>query len=390
MSSGSMDVHLRYGLNPEQHATASLDAPESPLRVVAGQPSLINLLDALGAWRLTREASSVLQAPVAASFKHTSPAGAAAAGPLDAVMTGRWIPAGTNPSPITTAYIRARDCDPRSSFGDFVAVSEPVDHSLAEVLRGVVSDGIIGPGFESGTTEILAAKKSGTYLVLEVDPGYEGPRWEAREAFGLRLDHEAVQTPITPDALRAGAIAQLPDSAVRDLMLAMVTARHTQSNSVTYARDGMVLGIGAGQQSRIDCTRLAGAKVDTWWLRRHHKVRHLPFREAVRRQERINWEIRYLEADLNPGESARFCAALTTDPVHFTAEERLEWISQLNDVAVASDGYIPFRDNIDQAARHGVRYIADPGGSSRSQEVDDACHEHGIALTTTGIRLFLH
>lgn len=383
-------MDLRHGMNPEQRATADLDAPGSPIRVVAGEPSLINLLDAIGGWNLVSEAATALGAPVATSFKHTSPAGAATAGPLDEVMVDRWIPAGSDPSPIATAYVRARDCDPRSSFGDFVAVSEPVDRSLAEVLRGIVSDGIIAPGFEPGTAETLAAKKSGRYLVLEVDPDLEIPARESRHVFGLRLEQETAVEPISARAVQVGSKVSIPDSAVRDLLLAMVTARHTQSNTVTFALDGMVVGVGAGQQSRIDCTRLAGAKVDMWWLRRHQTVRGLPFREHVRRQERINWEIRYIEGDLDAGESHRFQESLTADPLALTLDEKFDWLAQLNRVAVASDGYIPFRDNIDQAARHGVSYIADPGGSTRNQEVEDACAEHDIVLTTTGIRLFLH
>lgn len=383
-------VDLRYGLNPEQAATATIDGPGAPLRVVAGVPSLINLLDAIGAWRLVTEAATALDAPAAASFKHTSPAGAAIAGPLDEVMIERWLPKGMEPSPITAAYVRARDCDPKSSFGDFVAVSQPVDHSLAELLRCVVSDGIIAPGYEAGTTEILAAKKAGQFLVVEADPSFEQPAWETRELFGLRLSQVTAQTPITADAVRSGTTTSLPETAVQDLLLAMVTARHTQSNTVTYARDGMVLGVGAGQQSRIDCTCLAGAKTDTWWLRRHPKVQLLPFRPAVRRQERINWEVRYIGGDLDSREAARFRDALQSDPEPFTDDEKVDWIDRFDQVAVASDGYIPFRDNIDQAARHGVRYLAEPGGSSRNQEVEDACVEHDIVLTSTGIRLFLH
>ena len=201
---------------------------------------------------------------------------------------------------------------------------------------------------------------------------------------------QTAQTPITELTIRSGTEKTLSDSAVRDLMLAMVTARHTQSNTVTYASGGMILGVGAGQQSRVDCTRLAGAKVDTWWLRRHPKVRALPFASGTRRQDRINWEIRYIEGDLDPSETARFHSALEHEPELFTADDRQNWIGRLDNVAAASDGYIPFRDNIDQAARHGVRYIAEPGGSSRSKEVEDACEEHRITLTATGIRLFLH
>lgn len=383
-------MDLKNGLNPEQHATATLDAPGSPVRVLWGHPSLINLLDGVGAWRLVREAASVLAMPAATSVKHVSPAGAAVAGPLDSVMAQRWIPDGVEPSPITTAYVRARDCDPKSSFGDFVAVSEPVDYSLAEVLRGVVSDGIIAPGYEPGTIDVLAAKKGGRYLILEVDDHFEPPAWESKDLFGIQLEQQLTLAAITEEIVRSGTEALLPNSAVRDLMLAMVTARHTQSNTVTYARDGMVLGVGAGQQSRIDCTRLAGAKVDTWWLRRHPKVRKLPFRDEIRRQERINWEVRYIEGDLDRDETRRFLAALDTESDQLSLDDRTDWTGQLDNVAVASDGYIPFRDNIDQAARHGVRYIADPGGSSRNQEVEDACNERGITLIATGLRLFLH
>ncbi|MGI8792381.1 MAG: 5-aminoimidazole-4-carboxamide ribonucleotide transformylase, partial [Acidimicrobiales bacterium] len=244
--------------------------------------------------------------------------------------------------------------------------------------------------YDPGTVDVLAAKKGGRYLVLEVDRGFQPPAWESRELFGLRVDQESTPTAITEDIVRSGTAMLLPDPAVRDLMLAMVTARHTQSNSVTYVRDGMVLGVGAGQQSRIDCTRLAGAKVDIWWLRRHNKVRNLPFLDEIRRQERINWEVRYIEGDLDPGEAARFRSALRAEPLPLTPDDTANWIGRLDNVAVASDGYIPFRDNIDRAARHGVRYIADPGGSSRNQEVEDACSEHGITLTTTKLRLFQH
>jgi phosphoribosylaminoimidazolecarboxamide formyltransferase/IMP cyclohydrolase len=383
-------MDLRYGLNPEQQACATLDASGSPVRVVSGHPSYVNVLDGIGAWRLVREAALALARPAAASFKHVSPAGAALAGDLDEVMVERWIPAGVEPSAVATAYVRARDCDPKSSFGDFVAVSEPVDHSLAEILRGVVSDGIIAPGYEPGTVGVLASKKGGSYLVLEADPNVEPPASETRGLFGVRLEQRGTPTEVTPALVQAGTDTTLSDTAVRDLVLGMITARHTQSNTVTYTRDGIVLGIGAGQQSRVDCTRLAGAKVDTWWLRRHNAVRGLPFVDEVRRQERINWEIRFIDGDLDPGEAGRFRSALSAEPTTLSADDKADFVRQLDQVALASDGYIPFRDNIDQAARHGVRYIADPGGSSRNEEVEAACAEHNITLITTGVRLFLH
>ncbi len=383
-------MDLRYGSNPDQSARATIGDAGAPVQVVAGHPSYINVLDALGAWELVREAAAVLSAPVATTFKHVSPAGVATAGRLDEVMRRTWFPDAVDLSDIATAYIRARDCDPKSSFGDIVAVSEPVDHSLTRVLRGVVSDGIIAPGYAPGTVETLAAKKNGQYLVLEADAAFEPPAWEARELGGVRLEQQRPTTEITASIVRPGTTSPLPDSAVPDLMLAMVAARHTQSNTVTYARAGMVLGIGAGQQSRVDCTKLAGAKVDTWWLRRHPKVRALPFIDAIRRQERINWEIRYIDGDMDQRELERFRSALRDDAPALQPDEQQGWLDQLDEVALASDGYIPFRDNIDQAARHGVRYVADPGGSTRNHEVEAACAEHDIVLVTTGIRLFLH
>jgi AICAR transformylase/IMP cyclohydrolase PurH len=383
-------VDLRYGSNPDQLARATVGDAGAPVRVIAGHPSYINVLDALGAWELVREAATVLSVPVATTFKHVSPAGVATAGGLDEVMRRTWSPDGVELSDIATAYIRARDCDPKSSFGDIVAVSEPVDHSLTQVLHGVVSDGIIAPGYAPGTVETLAAKKNGQYLVLEADAAFEPPAWETRELSGVRLEQQRPTTEITASIVRSGTTKPLLDSAVSDLMLAMVAARHTQSNTVTYARAGMVLGIGAGQQSRVDCTKLAGAKVDTWWLRRNPKVRALPFIDAIRRQERINWEIRYIEGDMDQRELERFRSALSDDTPALQRHEQQGWLDQLDDIALASDGYIPFRDNIDQAARHGVRYVADPGGSTRNHEVEAACAEHDIVLTTTGIRLFLH
>lgn len=394
-------MELRYGLNPEQTALASLDAPDSPIGVVSGEPSHINVLDALGAWQLVREAAIVLPAAVATTFKHVSPAGAATSGDIDEVMVGLWARNLGDLSPVASAYVRARDCDPKSSFGDFVAVSEFADLSLAQVLRGVVSDGIVAPGFEPGTVEMLAAKKRGLFLVMEADASFEPPVSESREVFGLRLEQDTSTAAINPMTITDGTAAALPPPVISDLVLAMVTARYTHSNAVTYARDGMVLGVGAGQQSRIDCTkrsfavrfvspRLAGAKVDTWWLRRHDKVKSLPFRDEVGRQDRINWQIRYIEGDLDPAERERFRAVLTTDPPMLGPAEKANWLRSLDCVSLASDGYIPFRDNIDHAARHGVRYIAHPGGSTRNQEVEAACEAYGVMLTTTGVRLFRH
>jgi phosphoribosylaminoimidazolecarboxamide formyltransferase/IMP cyclohydrolase len=384
-------VNLRYGTNPEQAARiAAIDEAAPPLRLVSGAPSYINILDALNAWQLVHEAGTALDRPVATSFKHVSPAGAATSGVVDPVMTETWGVDAASLTPTATTYVRARDCDPKSSFGDIVAISVPVDRSLAEVLATVVSDGIIAPGFEPGTADILAKKKGGSFLVLEADPDATVPEWERRDLYGMVLEQQSALTPITREVISAGTSTTLPDSVVDDLLLASITARYTQSNTITYAKDGMILGVGAGQQSRVDCTKLAGAKVDTWWMRRLEAVRSLAFRPDVRRQDRINWQIRYIEGDLTADESGRLESATEGGFEPLSADDRALWLDGLTDVSLASDGFIPFRDNIDHAARHGVRYIAHPGGSTRQDEVADACTELGIVLTSTGIRLFHH
>jgi phosphoribosylaminoimidazolecarboxamide formyltransferase/IMP cyclohydrolase len=293
-------------------------------------------------------------------------------------------------SPAATAYIRARDCDPKSSFGDLVAISEPVDLPLAYVLASVVSDGIIAPGFEPGVVDVLARKKGGSYLVIEADADFEPPGWERREVFGLRLEQRCALTPITRGVMMAGTSTELGPSAVDDLVLAAITARYTQSNAVAFAKDGMVLGVGAGQQSRVDCTKLAGAKVDTWWLRRHGAARSLAFYPDLRRQDRVNWQIRYVEGDFTVEERRRLREIVDAVPEPLTVADRATWLGRLTNVVLASDGFISSRDNIDQAARHGVGFIAHPGGSARADEIIAACTEHNIALINTGIRLFHH
>jgi phosphoribosylaminoimidazolecarboxamide formyltransferase/IMP cyclohydrolase len=379
-------VELRYGLNPEQAAHAvPVTAGEWPVRVVHGEPSFINMLDALNSWQLVREASQSLEKPAAASFKHVSPAGAAVAGPVDEVTASLYGVDSSRVGELTSAYLRARDADPKSSYGDFAAVSHPVDLELADVLAGVVCDGIIAPAYEPGTVERLSRKKNGRFLVVEADQEFVPRREETREVFGLRLTQERQQSStfeLTGDVL--------PDEAVEDLKLGMAVLRYTQSNSVCYVRGGMTIGIGAGQQSRVDCTRLAGAKADTWWLRRHPAVRGLVFRQEIRRQERINWQIRWCEGDLTATEIQRLTRDLAEPAEELTNEQRAEWIRRLDDVAFVSDGALPFRDNVDHAHRHGVRYIAEPGGSVRSDEVAAACREFGITRVHTGVRLFHH
>lgn len=387
-------MDLRYGINPQQQpaSAAPLRPGQWPLRLIHGSPSYINVLDALNGWQLVREASRALSRPAAASFKHVSPAGAAVAGAVDEVTAQSHgldrAPAGA----LTSAYLRARDADPRSSYGDFAAVSHPVDTELAGLLTRVVCDGIIAPGYAPGTVETLSGKKGGRFLVLEADEAFEPPQDETREVFGLRLAQRRDQVPLSAALLDNVVGGTLPGAAAQDLLLGLAVLRYTQSNSVCYLRDGMTLGIGAGQQSRVDCTRLAGAKVDTWWLRRHPAVRALVFRRDVRRQDRVNWQIRFIEGDLTRDESQRLSAALTAPaPVPaLTAGQRAEWIAGLRGVAFASDGALPFRDNVDHARRHGVDYIAEPGGSIRSADVEAACREYRIVLARTGLRLFHH
>lgn len=385
-------MDLRYGINPQQEAAraAPVRRGQWPARVLQGSPSYINMLDALNSWQLVREAGRVLNRPAAASFKHVSPAGAAVAGPVDEVTADLYGVDRSRVGALTSAYLRARDADPKSSYGDFAAVSHPVDAELAELLARVVCDGVIAPGYAPGTVATLSTKKNGRFLIMEADEAFAPPRQEAREVFGLRLTQQHDDVPLSTallDDVRCGA---LPATGAEDLLLGLAVLRFTQSNSVCYLRGGATLGIGAGQQSRVDCTRLAGAKADTWWLRRHPAVRALTFQPGVRRQDRINWQIRYIEGDLTPDESTRLANALSRPAPELTDEERKDWLTGLSEVAFVSDGALPFRDNVDHAHRHGVSYIAEPGGSIRSAEVEDACREHSIALIRTGLRLFHH
>jgi phosphoribosylaminoimidazolecarboxamide formyltransferase/IMP cyclohydrolase len=286
--------------------------------------------------------------------------------------------------------VRARDADPKCSFGDMIAVSQPVDAGLAAFLAKVVSDGIIAPGYEPGTLAVLAAKKRGTFLVLEADPGYQPSPWERREVFGMTLAQERDAAPLTADLLSVAAGPPLPSGAVTDALLGLAAVRYTQSNSVVLVRDGMTLGIGAGQQSRVDCVRLAAAKAATWWLRRHPLIAGLPVVAGMSRQDRLNWQIRMAGADMTPGQLAEFGQLFPGVAPGLGGPERAEWLARLDGVTLVSDGYLPFRDNIEHASRAGVRYVIEPGGSSRAADVEAACAEHGMTLVRTGLRLFHH
>jgi len=385
-------MRLKYGCNPHQaFATAEpLDPDDIPMQVYHGTPSMINVLDALNAWQLVSEVRSALGLPAAASFKHVSPAGAAVALNLSDDLAQAYEVQGRELTPAALAYVRARGADPKSSFGDFVALSDPVDVATASFLRAVVSDGIIAPGYEPEALEMLCAKKSGSFIVMQAQSGFQPPERETREVFGMKLQQDRNNRAVVPADLDRVVCGELTEAARRDLILGLITLKYTQSNSVGYALDGQMIGIGAGQQSRVDCTKLAGAKADVWHLRRHPKVLGLKFKSGVGRQERINWRVRYIEGDLTKGETQAMTEALAQPLELLSDDEKQAWMARLKGVSLVSDGFIPFRDNIDHAARHGVTYVAQPGGSVRDAEVESACREYGIAMAYTDLRLFHH
>ena len=314
----------------------------------------------------------------------------ALSGPVDEVAAAPYGTGGTGLSGVARAYLRARDADPKSSYGDFAAVSGPVDADLAGLLAGAVCDGIIAPGYDRGTVAALSRKKNGRFLIMEADPAFTPPRPESREVFGVRLTQDRDDTPLSAGLLRVVTGSPLPAASVSDLLLGLAVLRYTQSNSVCYVRDGMTLGIGAGQQSRVDCTRLAGAKTDIWWLRRHPAIRALSFAPGLSRADKANWQVRLIEADLTAPERGQLAQVLTEPAAELSPDQRADWGRRLTGVAFASDGHLPFRDNVDHASRHGVTCIAEPGGSVRADQVAAACDEYGITLARTGLRLFHH
>lgn len=388
------ELILKYGCNPHQSA-ARVSAPGGlPFRVLNGRPGYINLLDALNAWQLVRELQTACGLPAAASFKHVSPAGAALGLPLDGTDRRAFrAEAIEAPSPIACAYIRARGADRMSSFGDFAALSEVCDESTAEFLRHEVSDGIIAPGYTAGALSLLRQKRGGSYTILQIDPDYEPPAEERREVFGVTFTQSRSVQAIDASCLQnvVTACRAMPEAAVRDLLVSLITLRYTQSNSVCFAQGGQAIGVGAGQQSRIHCTRLAGDKADLWQLRRHPKVLGLPFLPEIGRPVRDNAVDQYLgsepEAVLADG---AWQALFSARPEPLTADERRTWLSAMTGVSLGSDAFFPFSDNIERAARSGVSYIAEPGGSVRDEEVIAACDRHGITMSFTGLRLFHH
>ena len=385
---------LRYGANPHQvPARAFMQAGlELPFEVVNGAPGYINLLDALNAWQLVLELRQALGTPAAASFKHVSPAGAAVGVPLSDGVRDASFAGGVELSPLACAYARARGADRVSSFGDWAALSDEVDEPTARLLRREVSDGVIAPGFSDAAVRLLSQKQGGRYCMLRADPNYAPPEREAREVFGVTLEQRRNDWLASADGLGEALTqrAELPDAAQRDLVVALTTLKYTQSNSMCLAVDGQVIGVGAGQQSRIHCTRLAADKADRWWLRQHPAALALPFREGLGRPERDNAVDGFLRDDLAPAEQEAWAQAFEAAPERLTAAQKREWIERLDGVSMASDAFIPFRDNIDRAAMSGVRYVAQPGGSVRDQEVAAACDRYGIVMVASGARLFHH
>lgn len=386
---------LKYGCNPNQNpARIHMDGKELPFEILNGAAGYINLLDAFNSWQLVKELKAACGLPSAASFKHVSPAGAAVAQPLtDIDRKVCMVPEGLELSPIAQAYVRARSCDRQSSFGDFVALSDVCDASVATFLLKEVSDGIIAPGYTDEALEILKGKRRGGYLVIKVDENYEPEEMETKQVFGIKFEQKRNNAKITMDLFddMPTKVNEIPEIAKIDLLISMITLKYTQSNSVVYAQGGQTLGVGAGQQSRILCTRMAGSKADMLWLRRNEKVLNLPFIEGMRKCDMDNAIDLYISDDyeeiLADGVWERY---FTTKPEPFTAEEKKAWHEKMDEVALGSDAFFPFEDNIERAVKSGVKYIAQPGGSVRDENVIECCDKHGIAMAMTGIRLFHH
>ena len=388
-----MDLSLKYGLNPHQHPARVTLPPESPLRVLNGTPGFVNIIDAMGAWQLALELKRATGLAGAASFKHASPAGAAIAADLGETYLASQFLARKELSPVATAYVRARGGDRMCSFGDAAAVSEVVDRSLANVLRREVSDLIIAPGYDPDALEILRAKKGGNYLVLEIDPDFEPPDVEQRTLFGLKLEQPRNDAAITRETFSniVTGNRDIPDAALDTLVVATIALKYTQSNSVCVAFEGQVIGMGAGQQSRIHCTRLACDKADKWFLQQHPRTLDLPFREGLKRTEKTNLVDQYLLWDqLSGTEETRMLGDLEQRPDPIPPEERQRHLSGFDGACLSSDAYIPFRDNIDRASRSNVKYVAQTGGSTADEGVTAAADEYGMVMAHTGLRLFLH
>lgn len=390
------ELQLKYGCNPNQKPSRIFmeDGSDLPIRVLSGRPGYINFLDAFNGWQLVKELKEATGLPAATSFKHVSPAGAAVGLPLDETLAKiYWVDDQGELSPLACAYARARGADRMSSFGDFIALSDVCDRDTAMLIKREVSDGVIAPGYTDEALEILKQKKKGNYNVIQIDPSYRPAPIEHKQVFGVTFEQGRQELPID-DALIANFVTEkkdVPESAKRDMKIALIILKYTQSNSVCYVKDGQAIGIGAGQQSRVHCTRLAGQKADNWFLRQCPKVMALPFSDKITRAERDNAIDVYIG---NESEDVLADGAwqkvFTEQPEAFTAEEKRAWLDQLQGVTLGSDAFFPFSDNIERAHKSGVAYIAQPGGSVRDGDVIATCNKYEMAMAFTGIRLFHH
>ena len=390
------ELELKYGCNPNQKPSRiyMADGSELPIEVLNGRPGYINFLDAFNGWQLVRELKKATGLPAATSFKHVSPAGASVGRPMsDTLKKIYWVDDMGDLSPLACAYARARGADRMSSFGDFISLSDVCDADTARLIKREVSDGVIAPGYTDEALEILKAKKNGNYNIIKIDENYTPAPLEHKQVFGVTFEQGRQELPID-DELLSNIVTEnkeIPEEALIDMKISLIVLKYTQSNSVCFVKDGQAIGIGAGQQSRVHCTRLAGQKADNWWLRQCPKVMNLPFKEKIRRADRDN------AIDLYIGDEYMDVLAdgaweniFTEKPEVFTKEEKREWLDKLTDVTLGSDAFFPFFDNIERAHKSGVKYIAQPGESVRDAAVIDCCNKYNMAMAFTGIRLFHH
>lgn len=388
------ELKLKYGCNPNQiPARILMKEGELPIQVLNGKPGYINLLDAFNSWQLVKELKEATGLPAAASFKHVSPAGAAVAVPMSDTLKKIYFVDDLELSPLASAYARARGADRMSSYGDFIALSDICDEQTARLIAREVSDGIIAPGYAEKALEILKSKRQGSYNIIQIDSYYVPDPVETKEVFGITFEQGRNEVKISGDMLkeRPTRNQNVPAQAERDLLISLITLKYTQSNSVCYVKDGQAIGIGAGQQSRIHCTRLAGNKADIWFLRQNPKVLNLPFKKDIRRADRDNTIDVYISEDyMDVLADGVWELYFTEKPEILTREEKKDWLANLKDVSLGSDAFFPFGDNIERAMKSGVCYIAQPGGSIRDDNVIETCNKYNIAMAFTGIRLFHH
>ena len=390
------ELELKYGCNPNQKPSKiyMADGSDLPITVLSGKPGYINFLDALNGWQLVKELKEATGLPAAASFKHVSPAGVAVGLPLSPVLKKiYWVEDMGELSPLACAYARARGADRMSSFGDYISLSDICDEDTAKIIKREVSDGVIAPGYTPEALDILKSKKNGNYNVILIDPEYTPEPIEKKQVYGVTFEQGRNEIKIDRDVLenRVTENKEIPEAAEIDLIISLITLKYTQSNSVCYTKNGQAIGIGAGQQSRVHCTRLAGSKADNWYLRQAPKVLELPFLDDIRRADRDNAIDVYIgEDDMDVLADGRWEQVFKEKPPVFSREEKRQWLDQLSDVSLGSDAFFPFGDNIDRAYKSGVKYVVQPGGSVRDDQVIETCNKYGMVMAFNGIRLFHH